>query len=231
MEAADDIAYCLSDIEDGIEKEVIRLEDLIIHIAKTIPNAAQELWDTLIEGAEKNKKTIEKFIFIRTNLINRSVELASNTYLQNEASILKGNFETSLLQESAPETLILESARTFVAQYVYSSPEAEIIELSGNSVITGILDKLSPLLTLSAEDFQRIIKKDSKHIKEQNFHIQARLTNLLPSQSLKCYQTESKRNQKLEWIYRAHLIIDYISGMTDDYALDIFQKLSGIKTV
>jgi len=30
----------------------------------------------------------------------------------------------------------------------------------------------------------------------------------------------------LEWYYRARLVIDYISGMTDDYALHEFQSLS-----
>ena len=32
-----------------------------------------------------------------------------------------------------------------------------------------------------------------------------------------------------EWYYRAHLIVDYISGMTDYHALETFQLLSGIK--
>ena len=33
----------------------------------------------------------------------------------------------------------------------------------------------------------------------------------------------------LEWYYRVRLIIDYISGMTDDFALEEFKILSALK--
>ena len=35
--------------------------------------------------------------------------------------------------------------------------------------------------------------------------------------------------KQYEWIYRAHLIVDYIAGMTDNYVLETYNLLYGIK--
>lgn len=80
MEAADDIAYCLSDIEDGIEKKLVKFEDFIAEIQNSLQGEALTHWQELVRNAESNKGTIKKFIYIRTNLITRSARVATKTF-------------------------------------------------------------------------------------------------------------------------------------------------------
>lgn len=230
MEAADDIAYCLSDIEDGIEKEIITYDQLIDAISGKLSDGTLEYWNNIISNATKNSDHVSKFILIRTNLINKSTELAKSTFLANEEQILAGTFTNSLIPETSHEYKILKVVRDFVARNVYTSPEAEIIELSGNSIITGILDKLSPLLEMSFPNFEFVLNKDVKNVKLNGLQIEARLLNLLPEQCKKSYRADSATAPEYEWIYRTHLLVDYISGMTDDFALEMYQKLAGIRT-
>ena len=230
MEAADDIAYCLSDIEDGIEKEIITYNQLIDAISGKLESSTLDYWETIISNATINSDHVSKFISIRTNLINKSTELAKTTFLKNEEAILSGTFTKSLIPEDSYEYKILKAVRDFVARNVYTSPEAEIIELSGNSIITGLLDKLAPLLTMSFPLFEYILNKDVKNVKLHGLQIEARLLNLLPEQCKKSYRADSAKNPEYEWIYRTHLLVDYISGMTDDFALEMYQKLAGIRT-
>lgn len=231
MEAADDIAYCLSDIEDGIEKKIIRLEDVLTEISQDLDNNAKIDWESIILKAEENKETINKFIYIRTNLINRATNIAKESFLENSDSIFNGSFHETLIKKQSSEYKILKAVRNFVSTNVYTSREAEVIELSGNSIITGLLDKLSPLLEIDCDSFQIVLRKDTDKIKELGLQIHSRLINLLPSQCKKSYKHEASTNPEKEWIYRAHLIIDYLSGMTDDFALEMYQKLMGIRTV
>lgn len=230
MEAADDIAYCLSDIEDGIEKNIITLDQVLIEIDNALDSDAKPHWQEMISKAEEHKNTINKFIYIRTNLINRATTIAKESFIENSTAIFSGNFYDTLITKTSLEYKILKAARGFVASKVYTSREAEVIELSGNSIISGLLDKLSPLLEIDAKKFQIVLNKDIDGIKDNGLQIHSRLINLLPSQCKKSYKHEASTNPDKEWIYRAHLIIDYLSGMTDDFALEMYQKLMGIRT-
>jgi dGTPase len=230
MEAADDIAYCLSDIEDGIEKEIISYEQLVETISSKLSSDTLDFWTAIIINANKNSDHVSKFISIRTNLINKSTELAKSAFLANQEKILAGTFIESLIPEDSHEYRVLKVVRDFVARNVYTSPEAEIIELSGNSIITGILEKLSPLLEMTFTDFEFVLNKDVKNVKLNGLQIEARLLNLLPEQCKKSYRADSAKTPEYEWIYRTHLLVDYISGMTDDFALEMYQKLAGIRT-
>ncbi|KUM44127.1 hypothetical protein AR540_20395 [Pseudomonas sp. EpS/L25] len=233
MEAADDIAYCLSDIEDGIEKKLTTIDELIAHIKSELKKGenamANDAWIEILTHASKEKMPTNKFISIRTNLINRSTTIAAEHYIKREDDILKFRFSESLIDERSAEYIILNIIRKFVSEKVYTAREAEILELAGDSAISGILEKFKPLLDLPKSSFDALLEKDRKIIKSLNLDIEKRLLNLIPKQCIKTYNHE--KDSPLEWYYRAHLIIDYISGMTDDFALEIYQKLSGIRVL
>jgi dGTPase len=38
-----------------------------------------------------------------------------------------------------------------------------------------------------------------------------------------------KTTDAVEWCLRAHMIVDFLSGMTDQFALTSYQRLSGIR--
>jgi dGTPase len=71
-------------------------------------------------------------------------------------------------------------------------------------------------------------------LKGKNLDVEWRLFNRLPRKHVAAYSDQvrvAKASAFPEWYFRAHLIVDYISGMTDHFALAQYQLLSGIKIV
>ncbi|GAB6091719.1 hypothetical protein JCM12856_33130 [Spirochaeta dissipatitropha] len=121
---------------------------------------------------------------------------------------------------------ILKELKAFARKYIYIAPEAQYIELSGYQIISGLLDHFSKLLIMNVNDFHKFIYDDDSG---KGFDIEWRLYNLLSKRHIKNYKYENmKRKNDNEWLLRAHLITDYISGMTDQYALEVYQMLEGI---
>jgi dGTPase len=227
MEAADDISYCLSDISDGIEKKIISIMDFVIGFKKIwVEKYPKEDNPLLI----LNKEDIQYFnidisVPISTKIINEAVE----NYINNHEAFFTG--KSNGLIDKNKGGRILEVMKIFSKQKLYRSPEAENIELSGYSVITGLLNHFSELLIMKKEDFLYFVENNQCPPKKI-FDLQWRLFNKLSRRCIKVYRyqlSQFKDNPEIEWWLRIHLIIDYISGMTDDYALEMYQMLEGIK--
>ena len=127
---------------------------------------------------------------------------------------------------------VLETMKSVSRRILYTSFEAESIELTGYAVIIGILSKYKSILQMKYKDFVKLI--DNENIK--GFDLEKRLIHFIGKRYIKAYKYELEdinKNDKnffvKEWWLRAHLIIDHISGMTDEYALETYQMLEGIR--
>lgn len=237
MEAADDISYCTSDIDDGIEKGVITEMDLYSFIKKNISTHLVENDENIKEiiklcnGDKKNKK-ISLFTEFKTTLSRMLVTKASDIFYDEFEDIINSKKTTPLLVEnenSEDILVILFLLKKFTKETIFSAPEVEMTELSGHSIITGILNCYSPLLQLERKLFSDLINKNKN---KSISNVAARLFRTLPDKYLKSYHAQLLKKELsiyLEWNLRAHLIIDFISGMTDQYALELYQSLTGIK--
>ena len=115
---------------------------------------------------------------------------------------------------------------------LYTSFEAESIEITGYAVITGILNKYSSILKMSYKDFKCLVNDE----KIKGFDFEKRLFHLVGKRYIQAYKHEVSKNVETEenflikeWWLRAHLIIDHISGMTDEFALETYQMFEGIR--
>lgn len=136
---------------------------------------------------------------------------------------------------------MLACLKTLSRKYLFRSKEAENKELIGYHAIYGILDKYKSLLDLPYEKFYSLI--DSKHnitnLLGTGLDFQWRLFNKLPEKYIDAYRHEYNYAQEVykelsdflqyEWFQRAHLIVDYVAGMTDNYVLETYNLLYGIK--
>ena len=121
--------------------------------------------------------------------------------------------------------------------------EAENKELAGYKIIYGILDCFEPLVLLSAENFNLLLEscENVSALQGKGLDLEWRLFNRLPKKYVEaykfdrdtkfeaCYTTSPDEFYQFEWFYRCHLIVDYISGMTDNFALETYRLLYGIK--
>lgn len=237
MEAADDISYCISDIEDGIEKKIIKADDFINFVEERtkVLYSAHPTSDFIRKFKDNFEKVLNKedaeiispFLRFRTNLANFLVDESAKVFLQDYDKIFDFERDQPLIAEKSPMFDVLEILRDFTKKEIFASYEAETIELSGYSIISGILDVYSRLLKLNRANFSLIVKGEDK--KKHGLDIESRLYRRLPEKYRASYVNYTEgQDDVTEWNLRAHLIVDYISGMTDQFSLEIYHMLKGI---
>lgn len=229
MEAADDIAYCLSDISDGIEKGIITAEDFISDF--------KSLWKKKYNSKDYPVHIPHKIhhfnVDVSVKWSRAIVEAAVKNYIDNHDKFYYG--QAKQLIDENHMGCVLEVIRDVSRKRLYRSYEAESIELSGYAVIIGLLSHFGCLLKLPYKQFSVFIDIEGSPQKH-GLDLEWRLFNRIGKRYVDCYKNEVSKIKKKksefiikEWWLRTHLIIDHISGMTDGFALDSYQMLEGIK--
>ncbi len=227
MEAADDIAYCTSDICDGLEKKVITpsecLENIINAYKRKFNNdfSLIDIDKLLINSNLCKSDFIYSFIIPFTQkMINFAVEI----FIANYKNIIKGKTK-SLISEDSEECKVLDILKEVTRNFVYKTEEVEKIELSGYALVYKMLNHNKPILCCDTKAFNDLLK--GKRI--ANCELERRLVDILPSRYKEYYKHRAKNADKVEEIFhRFHLIVDSIAGMTDDHALEIGNAYRGI---
>ena len=229
MEAADDISYCISDIEDGIEKGVITPESFFAELRSSLKDFNPEEFDIPDFSSMKTK---HDFFIFKIRLTRSLIQKASDVFLASQESISKG-IMSDILDKDEQAKKILSALKSFSKIHLFRSREAEDIELAGYKIIFGLLECYLPLLELPKNKFDKLklAIKNPNELKNEKLDIEWRLFNRLPKKQLDAYQlaiSKINNDKWKEWYYRAHLIVDYIAGMTDNFALETYRLLNGI---
>ncbi|MFW2611020.1 dGTP triphosphohydrolase [Aliarcobacter butzleri] len=244
MEAADDISYGIADLEDAVDKGIISLKKLYeTIIQEALKNEYEGKGHYIKSIAEENYKKAKEakrlkvntfIINFRTQLVNEFVPYATKVFLDNHKEIYNGNFNKALLEDNSKYHIALKVLKNIAFKNVFNNHEVELLELKGNSSIRGLLNCYKPLLNLSNKKFTHLIS-DLKNDTPIEYRLFKRLSNKHIDSYEKAIKSLEEKNIKgfefriLEWYYRARLLIDYISGMTDEYAIKEYQELSAIK--
>jgi len=210
MDVADEIAYSMSDLEDGLEKKIISLSELQHQFT-----GWEHLWP--------EKPT--SFLAFKIGVINFAVDLAASAFVSNIDGLLEGA-KVSLIDKKTPVGELLSAVKTFATERIYSHESAEQVELAGRSVVKGLLNHFGPLLDLPQAKFDMLVRNDRDGIKEGRLDFEIRLFRRLPIRYCEKYMVVERGDETYR---RAHLLVDTISGMTDDYALETYQILEGIR--
>lgn len=250
MEAADDIAYCISDLEDSIEKSLLdhrivfkelseQWNQLTKNIDPTSTKHLSELTNIFTSASASTENQSTTFTNFRTKLSQLLTNAASDCYCRQHDDIISGCC-TGLIGEQSCCGQALELLKTYCREHVYSHHTVHKTELGGYAAITGLLDDLGPILACSRERFAFALDAKKKDENDEPIVIERKLLALFPKKHIRAYRaaletidndsalSDNERKMR-EWNLRAHLITDYVSGMTDDFALETFQALRGIK--
>lgn len=230
LEAADDIAYLNADVEDGVKKGLIPWELEYKNIKSKLTKEYPETYNWLFEkldkiGEENEKKGIQSNITDIQNFKIYSQGLmfkhAVKSFKNNYESIMDGHYYKDLLNDKEIIPLVKEMKR-LAGKYCFSSSEVISLELVGDSVVKGLLDK-----------FVCPIVKCESDIKTKTY--EGKIYSLISENFKKvcCFDDDSKEFKKCiseTTMYdRLLLITDYISGMTDSYAVNLYRELLGVK--
>jgi dGTPase len=214
MEAADSICYLVMDIEDGFNKNWYNF-DFIVNKLKGVSGIVDD-----IAKIEKRKNgygdEITMMVNFRIALIQRLVSLAIKNFIDNYTEIAKGNYNYELIEDDKDG--LSKVLREFSLNYIFPKREITSLELTGHSVITGLLNHYINFIFGGDKHYR---KRAQGLISKSTFRV-ACIENELP---------ENADIDKLNDYYKLRIIVDFISGMTDQYAVDHYQKLSGQKII
>lgn len=241
MEAADDISYCVADLEDAVEKNIFSVEQLYQHLRDTwgehqegdlFAEVVNEAWRKSSTNQMRRSTEDQFFMYLRVNTLNKLVPYAAQRFIDNLDEIFSGEFNHALLEDDSPFARLLELYKQVAVKQVFNHPEVEQLELQGYRVISGLLEIYSPLLNIAGEDFAELVEKESL----RRLPIESRLYHKLSTKHRLAYieavSNMSPANPEFaiwEFYYRCRLIQDYVSGMTDLYAWDEYRRLMAVE--
>lgn len=226
MEAADDISYCIADLEDAVDRRILSLSEL--QQALRLADDGAYMAGLLAEATASGRGFFPHF---RQQLTRDLVELAAHTYVSEHPQILSGAYPQALLHGQAPAARVLDTLKQVARELVFMRPEVEALELEGYAALRGVLSTYACLLALPAVQFERLLAGQGG----SELFFARRLFHRLSARHLKAYRLavasrdpRFENESEQEWYFRVRLLLDYVSGMTDTYALEEFRLLSGI---
>ena len=219
MEASDDIAYGMIDFEDGCRLGLIDFEKeykLEIKnnnsLKKTKKSPKQILCEIAIVDKSFNKNKLnnlkdykQQLSYLRSKVINVLIHKCFEVFENNYNDIMVGEFDKDLISCIDQDIIEnLEYIKILVRKYVYQHPPVLQSEASGFEVIEYLIDSFASTINIE--------EKTTK---------QKKMRNLLPEE----FQPKDEKDD-----YKQVLrILDYISGMTDKYAVHLYRRMRGIE--
>jgi dGTPase len=226
MEAADDIAYCLSDIEDSIEKGLLNEEDLLRRLEDQISyNGLLKEYKRFIPKKGEDGKFIQGgFLIFRTGCISSIVKCAAHNFVENHHEYYCGT-AGPILESIKSADALLNFMKGIAKSQIYNSKIVLKNEIIGSKVITGLLDAFLPLMDASSDRFKSVMEGKQKDGDGCHISAEKALFHRLPRGCLQTYKFEvsKKGGDGAEHFHRAHMIIDFISGLTDSQALELYR--------
>lgn len=226
MESADDIAYSAADVEDGVKKGIVPWEIVYADVKNALYEKYKVGFDYLESLRSKAKENNVPDIEL-VNAQNFRVwaqgemfKACSEAFINNYELIIRGKIDKELLNISTASD-IKDKLDEIARKYCYSSKEVLQLELVGESVLSGLLDMfVHAIILVNKEEGAK--KKENKlfHLISENFRY---------VQKLDATGKPTRTIQDLSLYDKLLLITDFISGMTDSYAVDLYQRLSGLK--
>ena len=216
MEAADDIAYSAADIEDGIKLNIVNIYEVRKIFEKELNTNKKLVLDELdrliilyeIEEIDESI-VIQKFrIFTQRLMISSIIDAFKNNY----ESIMNGRLESEIIDVS--EASDIRNAYKKLQIKVFDDKNIVKKEIAGWEAIYGLLKIM-------------VKASRSENFKSAGNTYEARIYKLISSSHRFVYENIEKYDNK-EYT-KLQMITDFISGMTDTYAINLYQELKGIK--
>lgn len=232
MEACDDIAYVVLDVEDAVKKGLASYPDLcayLDHYGSQDPLVAKLLADSrtkhhqyrkdspLLSPAELNDVSMQRF---RVFAIGTLVQAATQTFIKPDLheSFLSGEQPQSLLSLSDGEVL-RRLLKDFAVAHAYTNRAVLELELDGYNVIRGLMD----IFWESIIDIDDATNPKSRRRHPFTRYVYGRISE----NYRRVYEGISvgKSTRYDECV----LLTDMISGMTDSYAVSLYEELRPMK--
>ncbi len=201
VEAADDICYEIMDLEDAHKLKILSFEKVSRLFLSFFD---QETQNHILQRINDEQLTDEneQIVYLRACVIGKLENECVNTFIEHEQEIMEGVFEGSLIDHiSQIQHEAYKKCAMLSVKRIYRSRPVLDVELSGYQIMATLMQKMT------------------EAVMNPNRYYSQQLIGRVSSQ----YDIDAPNLET-----RLMAVIDYISGMTDVYALDVYQKINGI---
>ncbi|WP_321478958.1 deoxyguanosinetriphosphate triphosphohydrolase [uncultured Bacteroides sp.] len=198
VEAADDICYQMMDIEDAHKLKILTTDETIELLMNFFDESKQaHIRKTFAIVSDRN----EQIAYLRSSVIGLLIKECTRVFVENEESILEGNYSGSLIKNISEKPAKAYRICSKVSmEKIYRSRDVLDIELAGFQVISTLLELMIDAVNAPEKAYSKL------------------LINRVSSQyDLKAPALFNK----------VQAVLDFISGMTDVFALDLYRKING----
>ena len=203
VEAADDICYQVMDLEDAFKLGILSYSEIKeLYMGFYEKNQDKRRLTYIDETLKKVTDKNEQISYLRAGVIGKLIHECMDVYWENNNEILAGNYKSSLI-DALPEheAGAMKTIKDISFSQVYSHRSVVEIEIAGYKIIGTLLD----------EFVGAVLQPKSPYSKK--------ILSILPEQ----YKTNSERVY-----HKIQSVVDFVSGMTDVFALDLYRKIKGI---
>lgn len=201
MEAADDICYEIMDIEDSHKLKILSFDETTeLLLGFFDKNTQTDILNRLKREGVTDEN--EKIVYMRACVVGKLENECVQAFVDHEDEILHGTLKGTLIDNiSEPQRLAYKRCSEISYKRIYRSKPVLDIELSGYKIMETLMQSLI-----------------SAVVQPERFHSKQIIERVSSQYDIRSNNLET----------RIMAVLDYISGMTDVYALDVYQKLSGI---
>ena len=215
LEAADDIAYKTADIEDSVKKGNISYDALVKELENShVVDILEKKYEKAIRNGYENPHiyAVQNWVVsIQGNLIFA----ASDSFMDHYDSIMEGTYGHDLFYGTEAEKLMKDLGRIAYA-YSFTSKPIYKLEIAAEVIFNFLFDKFVDACIYYDTEIPLTA-------------VQQKLMSLVSADYKRIYHNQSMGKSEEEKLYlRLLLITDYICGMTDSYAKDMYQELNAI---
>lgn len=202
LEAADDICYRIIDMEDARELRIISYVDFKDAMRPLL--AQKDRDDPRLDAMDSDRRRTS---MLRTTAMGRMIPSVTQTFMENYAAIMRGDLEGCLLDHARDDVAgFMEAARRVFNEKIMNNPQKTALEIGTYTLYRRLLDVFIPACF-------NYTRGNSMSYQE------TRALTLMGANA----------PGKADSLYTAYLrVLDFVSGMTDDYATFISRQFSGI---
>ena len=203
VEAADDICYQVMDLEDAFKLGILsydQIKELYLNFyhPETDKKQLHSIEKTLERVTDKN----EQISYLRAVVIGKLIYECTLIFEENQTEIVNGNFGKGLIGNlNKTQSDAMNLVKEISYKQVYAHRSVVEIEIAGYKIIGTLLEEFVGAIMTPKDLYSK------------------KILSLLPEQ----YKTKSESDY-----LKIQSIVDFVSGMTDVFALDLYRKIKGI---
>ncbi len=202
LEAADDICYGLIDLEDGIELGLLRYEE----VENLIQPLLSEQWEVILDDLEKADNPRRRLQMLRGQAMEAMVNAVASAFIRQQDALLSGTLQGSIIDYCPDEVRnLVGGAKQMARERIFNDGRKLAIEVGSYATLSVLL-----------ENFLGAVRENVQ-------------TGKATFRNRRIIELMGRSAPGADWtLYEAYMrALDYISGMTDNYAAEMARQFSG----